>query len=434
MKQNNNNTKHLYILFHGLWGNHKHMHAIRDYLLEYNETTQRDSSAHEIVVFIPCKSGYFKTFDGIDIVGDRTFIEIMEFLKENDYAFQYISCIGYSMGGLVARYCMGKLYAANVFSRMKPKSFITFATPHIGVEFFNKQNYFYNLLRLLGCTFLGRSGRQLFIKDSYRKLLVELVTKDIFVKGLEVFENKLVFCNVENDRVVSFYTSFITNKCEKCDYSVRENDFEHIIPRETFIVDVTVPPKTNLIASANSDYNVLNIVKLVSKFSILTLLGVLLSPFILLLNLGGTLYSYYSVSVFKLAAKNFENYQLISDDDISSDWEEVRSVAYPKDTTTGESKEWSSFILKYSQNDDNFNQPNSKPLDLDQDRSIIYKNLSNIKWIRIPYYLKTFNSHRTIVARDGIEHVNDQGRKTLKFSIKLIIFLQNNTNIDNKIQ
>jgi hypothetical protein len=53
-------------------------------------------------------------------------------LLESNVVVKYISFSGHSMGGLVARYAIGELYAKKFFDDIKPVNLATFATPHLG--------------------------------------------------------------------------------------------------------------------------------------------------------------------------------------------------------------------------------------------------------------------------------------------------------------
>lgn len=43
-----------------------------------------------------------------------------------------VSLIGYSLGGLMARYAAGRLLADGYFDRVRPRNLVTVATPHLG--------------------------------------------------------------------------------------------------------------------------------------------------------------------------------------------------------------------------------------------------------------------------------------------------------------
>ncbi|XP_027332915.1 uncharacterized protein LOC113847813 isoform X2 [Abrus precatorius] len=141
------------------------------------------------------------TFDGVDTMGERLAEEVLSVARRWPEV-QKISFVAHSLGGLVARYAIGRLYdysstlapvctSGDCFSEEKmtyskqfleqgyeakiaglePMNFITFATPHLGSRG-NKQLPF-----LCGLPFLerrasqtahlvaGRSGKHLFLMD-----------------------------------------------------------------------------------------------------------------------------------------------------------------------------------------------------------------------------------------------------------------------------
>src|SRR3954469_14338320 len=76
-------------------------------------------------------SGSF-TYDGIELGGERVCQEIEEEIAKLAKAGQEIkklSLVGYSLGGLVARYAVGLLDSKGFFERIKPVvSFFSFPT------------------------------------------------------------------------------------------------------------------------------------------------------------------------------------------------------------------------------------------------------------------------------------------------------------------
>lgn len=63
------------------------------------------------------------TYDGIELGGERVTREIEEKLEEltkSGHTITRISVIGYSLGGLIARYAIGLLYHKGLFERIEP--------------------------------------------------------------------------------------------------------------------------------------------------------------------------------------------------------------------------------------------------------------------------------------------------------------------------
>lgn len=125
-----------------------------------------------------------------------------------------ISIVGYSLGGLVARYAIGLLYHKGLFDKVEPVNFTTFASPHLGVRtpLLGIHNHLWNVL---GARLLSMSGRQLFTIDSFRDtgrpLLSVLADPDsIFIKALAKFKQRSLYSNIVNDRSAVYYTTGIS--------------------------------------------------------------------------------------------------------------------------------------------------------------------------------------------------------------------------------
>ena len=119
--------------------------------------------------------------------------------------------MGYSLGGLIARYTVGLLYSSGLFERIEPVNFTTFATPHLGVRT-PKRGWRSELWNVLGAKTLSVSGQQMFLVDRFRDtgrpLLAVLADESsVFVKGLRRFRHRSLYANAVNDRSVPYYTA-----------------------------------------------------------------------------------------------------------------------------------------------------------------------------------------------------------------------------------
>lgn len=170
----------------------------------------------------------------------------------------HFSIIGYSLGGLIARYVVGALYARGFFSDKSrstpatpltplngvrgvvPMNLVTLATPHIGIPPSN--TFFGSAFESIGKVALGRTGRQLYCGDTEwvspdlsSKLsttrpgegtpLLSDVRKDgqkgrplleamadprsAFMKGMTLFRTKVFYGSAKNDLTVPFRTSIV---------------------------------------------------------------------------------------------------------------------------------------------------------------------------------------------------------------------------------
>ncbi|GAB2219152.1 hypothetical protein Droror1_Dr00006782 [Drosera rotundifolia] len=206
------------------------------------------------------------TFDGVDLMGERLAEEVLGVVRRWP-GLQKISFVAHSLGGLVARYSIGRLYESvkekNSWSEensshqmqsvggyckatiagLEPMNFITFATPHLGSRG-NKQLPF-----LCGLPFLerqasqtahlvaGRSGKHLFLTDNdYGRppLLMRMVTDTDglkFISALRSFKRRVVYANANYDHIVGWRTSSIRRQHElpKVNLLVSDSKYPHIL-------------------------------------------------------------------------------------------------------------------------------------------------------------------------------------------------------------
>ena len=157
------------------------------------------------------------TYDGIEVGAERVAREIEDMLEDlgrDGHKITKFSIVGYSLGGLVARYAIGLLYHKGYFDKMTPVNFTTFVTPHLGVRT-PLTGYPNHLWNVLGARTLSTSGRQLFMIDNFRDtgrpLLSILADADsIFISALARFQHRSLYTNIVNDRSAVFYTTGIS--------------------------------------------------------------------------------------------------------------------------------------------------------------------------------------------------------------------------------
>lgn len=203
-------AQHLCVLVHGLWGNTTHLNYVAQSL------TDRYSDDELIVLSARRNTGSL-TYDGIEIGAERVAKEIEDVLEQlgrDGYKITKFSIVGYSLGGLVARYTIGLLYHKGYFDKMTPVNFTTFVTPHLGVRtpLIGYQNHLWNVL---GARTLSTSGRQLFTVDNFRDtgrplLSVLADPESIFIHGLARFQRRSLYTNIVNDRSAVYYTTGIS--------------------------------------------------------------------------------------------------------------------------------------------------------------------------------------------------------------------------------
>lgn len=182
------------------------------------------------------------TYDGIELGGERVAHEIEETLERlaaQGCHIKKLSVVGYSLGGLVARYAVGLLQANGWLDKLEPVNFTTFASPHVGVRSPIKgfPNHIWNVL---GARTVSMSGRQLFMIDQFREtgkpLLSVLADPDsIFMRGLAKFKHRSVYGNIVNDRSTVFYTTGI---CKVNPFTDPETtNFNYVKGYEPVVID-----------------------------------------------------------------------------------------------------------------------------------------------------------------------------------------------------
>ncbi|KAL8934888.1 MAG: hypothetical protein Q9216_005679 [Gyalolechia sp. 2 TL-2023] len=201
---------HLCVLVHGLWGNPSHLSYLARSLRE------KHSEDNLNILVAKSNSGSY-TYDGIETGGERVTQEIESLLQELEHkgaSITKLSVVGYSLGGLIARYAIGLLHSKGWFERIQPINFTTFATPHLGVRT-PLRGYHSQLWNAFGSRTLSASGRQLFtidtFRDTNRPILSLLADPDsIFMQALSLFKNRALYANIVNDRSAPFYTTAIS--------------------------------------------------------------------------------------------------------------------------------------------------------------------------------------------------------------------------------
>lgn len=210
-------------------------------------------------------SDYY-TYDGIDIGAERVAQEVEDTVAEltnTGHRIRKFSIVGYSLGGLIARYTIGLLYSRGFFNEVKPVNFTTFASPHLGVRT-PWRGYHSHVWNVLGGNTLSVSGRQLFLIDQFRDtgrplLSVMADPKSVFIEALSQFKHRVLYANITNDRSAPYYTTsiskvdpFVDLKSLKIDYV---KDYEPVIvalhqPRQpTELQKIDGPLHTRLYAS-----------------------------------------------------------------------------------------------------------------------------------------------------------------------------------------
>lgn len=170
-----------------LWGNRSHFQYLESQL------------EGDFKVYLAGSNEGYRTYDGIDLCGKRVSLEIEAELKQEKVT--KLSVVGYSLGGLIARYAIGILYSKGYFSTLEPVNFVTFCTPHVGVLAHGP--VFNTIVPFL----LARTGRQLFLQDKCLEQMSQ--PGSVFFKGLKLFKNRALYGNIVNDKRTNWWTSGI---------------------------------------------------------------------------------------------------------------------------------------------------------------------------------------------------------------------------------
>ncbi|KAI9669975.1 MAG: hypothetical protein M1831_007011 [Alyxoria varia] len=201
---------HLCVFVHGLWGSPSHLNFLCKSLRKQHPS---EDKVHTLI----CQSnaGSF-TYDGIETGGERVTKEVedeLESLEKKGKKVTKFSILGYSLGGLIARYAIGLLYSKGHFDdgKMLPVNFTTFATPHLGVRT-PLRGWRNSIFNSLGGRTLSLSGHQMFLIDNFRDTGEPLLSvlagpNTIFMHALSMFKKRSLYANIVNDRAVAFYTA-----------------------------------------------------------------------------------------------------------------------------------------------------------------------------------------------------------------------------------
>lgn len=109
-----------------LWGNPKHLQQLATAL-------RQAYSDDSLQLLVAERNAGNSTYDGIELGGERVTREVEDEitkLEKGGKKVTKLSMIGYSLGGLVARYAIGLLYSAGLFDKIQPMVSTTTGVPH----------------------------------------------------------------------------------------------------------------------------------------------------------------------------------------------------------------------------------------------------------------------------------------------------------------
>lgn len=239
-----NEPDHLLVLVHGI------LASPSDWT--YAEAELKRRLGRNFLIYASSCNSHAKTFAGVDGAGKRLAEEVLQVVKKRE-SLKRISFLAHSLGGLFARYAVAALYSEcdssgtqsnnvtdssdgnlqtstpstqGMIAGLEPVSFITLATPHLGVRGRKQLPFLLGLPLLeklappIAPFVVGRTGKQLFLTDgkpSRPPLLLRMASdceEGKFLSALGAFRNRTVYANVSYDHMVGWRTSSIRREKE----------------------------------------------------------------------------------------------------------------------------------------------------------------------------------------------------------------------------
>lgn len=239
-----NEPDHLLVLVHGI------LASPSDWT--YAEAELKRRLGRNFLIYASSCNSHTKTFAGVDGAGKRLAEEVLQVVKKRE-SLKRISFLAHSLGGLFARYAVAALYSEcdssgtqsnnvtdssdgnlqtstpstqGMIAGLEPVSFITLATPHLGVRGRKQLPFLLGLPILeklappIAPFVVGRTGKQLFLTDGKpsRPPLFLRMASDCeggkFLSALGAFRNRTVYANVSYDHMVGWRTSSIRREKE----------------------------------------------------------------------------------------------------------------------------------------------------------------------------------------------------------------------------
>ncbi|KAL0535007.1 hypothetical protein IC582_029317 [Cucumis melo] len=251
-----NKPDHLLVLVHGI------MASPSDWT--YFEAELKRRLGRNYLIYASSSNTFTKTFTGIDGAGKRLADEVLQVVHKTE-SLKRISFLAHSLGGLFARYAIAVLYnnsnslnssmpndpcnssKKGMIAGLEPISFITLATPHLGVRGKKQLPFLLGvpLLEKLAAPIapivVGRTGSQLFLTDGKPDkppLLLRMASdcdEGKFISALGSFRSRILYANVAYDHMVGWRTSSIRRENELIKPPRRSLDgYKHVVDVEYY--------------------------------------------------------------------------------------------------------------------------------------------------------------------------------------------------------
>ncbi|KAG7562260.1 hypothetical protein FFLO_02346 [Filobasidium floriforme] len=215
---------HLAVLIHGLHGNPGNLaqceiELVKAHQEKRSQSKQGNGSDLDLQVFIPSTFPGTLTFDGVELLAIRVADELdkkIERIGSQGGDVKAITIMGYSLGGLIARYLITLLDSRtpSFFERHEPIHFSTIATPNLGMPRYGTK--FSTIKHLVGGHMFSQTGAELFSWDHYSeqdpRSLLEVMSDPTrpFMQTLRKFPKVQIIANGCHDLTVSYPTAAIT--------------------------------------------------------------------------------------------------------------------------------------------------------------------------------------------------------------------------------
>lgn len=201
--------RELLVLIHGLQGHPD------DYT--YFVDTLRTTNAHRtgrLMVHVPVVNAE-NTHDGIVNGGDRLVEDVRRIIRQEEESgrkLYKLSILGFSLGGIYARYLAGALYQSDgTFAGLRGGMLMLVASPHLGVRRFGVYRFVPDAV--CSAPVFSETVRELMLSDD-RQIMLRMTedgdgeTETIkFMSALKAFEERILYANLRNDFMVNFGTA-----------------------------------------------------------------------------------------------------------------------------------------------------------------------------------------------------------------------------------
>ncbi|KAA8497730.1 putative lipase [Porphyridium purpureum] len=201
---------HLLVLVHGLKGTPEDLGFFQKIIEDDEVRSQRGIMVHATRV------NERKTTDGV-AAGARRVADDIRRITALPVArsLQRISVVGFSLGGLYARYAVALLYdhETNTVAGLQPNIIMAVASPHLGVRSFGWLRFCPTPLLWIVRLLFGLTGQQMVLldkaNDQGEPLLAEMCrdTTLPFLTSLRAFKRRVLYANTANDFMVPFGTA-----------------------------------------------------------------------------------------------------------------------------------------------------------------------------------------------------------------------------------